>query len=145
MLTEFWNNTSLMKRLYDRVMDPVADSYHMTRMELDILLFLANNPTLDTASDIIACKQLTKSHISASVKNLVAFGYLERFFADGNRKLVHLKVLEAAAEIVEAGRKAQKEFFESLFVGFSQDDLAVMEGFHMQMAENLRAAIKERG
>ena len=33
-----------------------------------ILLFLANNPEYDTASEIVRVRQLTKSHVSASIE-----------------------------------------------------------------------------
>lgn len=44
---------SLFKKIYDQSLEPVCKKYQLTRMELDILLFLANNPGYDTAKDII--------------------------------------------------------------------------------------------
>ena len=144
MLMEFWNNTSLMKRLYDRIMDPVAEQYGITRMELDVLLFLANNPGFDTAADMIERRQLTKSHVSSSVKDLAERGCLERSYQDGNHKLIHLKVLPAAEKIVAAGHQAQREFAEAIFRGFTEEDKERMGEFQQRMADNIRLAIRER-
>ena len=44
---EFWDHLFLFKRLYDQTMDPIAQQWDLTRMELDILLFLANAPAYD--------------------------------------------------------------------------------------------------
>ena len=62
---EFWDHLFLFKRLYDQTMDPIAQQWDLTRMELDILLFLANAPAYDTAADIVERRRLTKSHVSA--------------------------------------------------------------------------------
>ena len=53
MLFDLWDGLSLFKKIYDQSLEPVCKKYQLTRMELDILLFLANNPGYDTAKDII--------------------------------------------------------------------------------------------
>ena len=44
MLFDLWDGLSLFKKIYDQSLEPVCKKYQLTRMELDILLFLANNP-----------------------------------------------------------------------------------------------------
>ena len=80
MLAEYWESLPLFKRLYQEKLEPVCSEYSLTRMELNILLFLANNPVHDTATDIVEVRHLTKSHVSASVKTLQARGYLQRLW-----------------------------------------------------------------
>lgn len=70
MLFDLWDGLSLFKKIYDQSLEPVCKKYQLTRMELDILLFLANNPGYDTAKDIIERRRLTKSHVSMSLKDL---------------------------------------------------------------------------
>lgn len=143
MYAELRNSMNLMKRLYDRRMEPVAQRHQVTRMELDILLFLANHPAYDTASDIIRVRKLTKSHVSASVDSLVHRQLLERSHRDGNQKLVHLKVLPSACPLVEEGREAQKAFFQTVLKGFSPQEVERMEVNFGRMARNIREALKE--
>ena len=71
---EFWDHLFLFKRLYDQTMDPIAQRWDLTRMELDILLFLANAPAYDTAADIVERRRLTKSHVSVSIHSLIRRG-----------------------------------------------------------------------
>ena len=80
MLSEYWEGLPLLKRLYQEKLEPVCSEYSLTRMEMNILLFLANNPAYDTATDIVEVRHLTKSHVSASVKTLQARGYLQRVY-----------------------------------------------------------------
>jgi len=49
-----------VKTLYSEFVSPVCAKYGLTRIELDILLFLANNTRYDTASDIVEVVFLVK-------------------------------------------------------------------------------------
>lgn len=101
---EFWDHLFLFKRLYDQTMEPIAQRWDLTRMELDILLFLANAPAYDTAADIVERRRLTKSHVSVSIHSLVRRGWLERSYLPGNRKSAHLRLLPASAPAVADGQ-----------------------------------------
>ena len=59
-----------VKTLYSEFVSPVCAKYGLTRIELDILLFLANNTRYDTATDIVEVRFLAKSQVSAAIKNL---------------------------------------------------------------------------
>ena len=61
-----------VKTLYSEFVSPVCAKYGLTRIELDILLFLANNTRYDTATDIVEVRFLAKSQVSAAIKNLEA-------------------------------------------------------------------------
>ena len=75
MPSELWNSILIAKKLYGRMLEPVCRLYVLTRMELDILLFLANNPGYDTAADMVERRQLAKSQVSSSVAQLEAVSY----------------------------------------------------------------------
>lgn len=122
MKPEFWNGIALLKRLYDQYLEPVADRHGIARIELDILLFLANNPGFDTAADIVRRRRLTKSHVSGAVHSLAAQGYLERSFDAGNRKSVHLRCRETAGGIIRDGQTAQRKFVNQIFLGFTREE-----------------------
>lgn len=143
MLAEFWNSLTLCKRLYGRLLAPVCGRYGLTRMELDILLFLANNEGSDTAADIIARRRLTKSHVSVSIKRLEGAGYVERRFNPGNRKAAHLALLPPAQPAVAAGRAAQADFVQALLQGFTPEEAQAVSDAFIKMARNVRGALAE--
>ena len=97
-----------VKTLYSEFVSPVCAKYGLTRIELDILLFLANNTRYDTATDIVEVRFLAKSQVSAAIKNLEARGCLRREYQLDNRKTAHLRLCGPAQPMIAAGRSAQE-------------------------------------
>ncbi|MFR2664218.1 MAG: MarR family transcriptional regulator, partial [[Clostridium] scindens] len=64
MLFDLWDGLSLFKKIYDQSLEPVCKKYQLTRMELDILVFMGTIPGYDSAMDIIVRRRLTKSDVS---------------------------------------------------------------------------------
>ena len=75
-----------IKRLYDHEMAPIMERYTLTRMELDVLLFLGSNPGCDTAAQIVQLRMMTKSHISKAVEHLTELGFLTQARDEQNRR-----------------------------------------------------------
>ena len=71
---------------YAAVMQPLSAELDMTQNAVDILLFLANNPGLDTARDICTYRKLKPGIVSFHVDNLVREGYLLRTRDPGDRR-----------------------------------------------------------
>ena len=116
-----------LKRAYDAALKPVAEAHGPTRNEVDVLLFLANNPGYDTARDIVELRGLTKSHVCQSV--------------DGHdRRRVHLSLLPAAQTAVAAAQAVQRDFFVRLYRGVSQEERETLERVQEKMLSNLKEA-----
>lgn len=137
---EFWDTLSLWKRTYSQAMEPVCAQYDLTRMELDILLFLANSPERDTFTQIVTDRQLSKSHVSTSVRHLEKEGYLRRQFLAGNRRTAHLVLLPPAKPVIEAGRRIRAKLIQTVFAGFSAEELSQLESFLRRMNHNVQVA-----
>lgn len=118
-----WDNQFIFKELYIGFMEPVCEKYGLSRTEFAILMFLSNNPRFDTAADIVEVRHLAKSHVSVSLKHMEELGYIERGFADGNRKTVHITVCEKAGEIVRDGRRAQELFMNTMLEDIPEGEL----------------------
>lgn len=133
----FWEQQSGVKSLYGKLVAPVCEHYALTRMELDVLLFLANNPTYDTAAELAELRHFAKSQVSSAVKLLEQKGLLSRTFAPGNRKTVHLKLCEPSRPIVRDGQAAQERLAEILLDGFSDEERSVMQKMNERMRQNI--------
>ncbi len=129
--------------LYDRRMAPVSSSFHLTAMELSILLFLANNPDYDTAKEIVEKRHLTKSHVSISVRALEEKGLIRREHRNGDNRTVHLVLLHSADEIVRTGQKAQADFLSAVTAGLSVTDIERFHTYIGRMNENVLAALRK--
>ena len=143
MFATFWEHMSLLKKLYDTSLEPVCLRHGLARMELDILLYLANNPLFDTAKDMVERRRMAKSHVSTAVRELEERGYLERIFRPGNRKTAHLSLLPAAEQVVLEGREAQRAFAAAILRDFTAGEREYMEKMMERIAGNAREAIKE--
>lgn len=138
-----WEHQNAMKALYARCVGKVCGKHRVTRMELDILLFLANNPRFDTATDIVETRYLSKSQVSASVKLLEERGFLRKEYAGDNRKTAHLRLCEAAFGVVADGRAAQENFVERMLRGFTEEEIGYMKRCFERIRENIDFCLKE--
>lgn len=127
-----------VKRSYDNMCRGLERAYGLTRNEIDVLLFLVNNPGYDTARDIVELRALTKSHVCKSVESLAARGFLRGEQDVRDRRCVHLKILPEAAPVVEACQKIQQEFIRTAYRGISGEERQIMERVFVKMLENLR-------
>jgi len=124
--------------LYSACVEPVCRKYGLNRTELDILLFLANNPQYDTAADICAVRSLAKSHVSTSIRALERTGLLEKYQLPTDRRSVHLRVLPAADAVTADGRAAQERFRCVLNAGLTPEELRAFERACEAVMRNVR-------
>lgn len=123
--------------LYTATVSPICEKYGLTYMEFTVLMFLANNPLFDTASDIVRYRHLTKSHVSMSVRSLQDKGLLKGAHHEPNRRTVHLTLLEAANPIVTDGRSAQQNYGNILFSGFAESEYELFVSYIKRIDNNI--------
>lgn len=125
------------KKNYSKWLEPICRKWELTRSELDILLFLYNNPTLDRAADIVTRRGIAKSHVSMSVTNLEDRGRLMRCFEPADRRTAHLKLTESGRDIAQEARKIQIAFFERIYAGVSPEELAAWNALTEKVCRNI--------
>lgn len=138
-----WEHQNAIKALYSKCVAEICQKHDITRMELDILLFLANNPRYDTAKDMIEIRYLSKSQVSASIKLLEEAGYIQKKYTENNRKTAHLVICEVASRIIEDGRQAQEKFFSIMTRGIPEEELACLKRCMDGMWNNIDQYLKE--
>ena len=142
MLPAFFIRSQGIRKLYCSLFTPMLERRGLTQLEMDILLFLANNPACDTARDIVEKRHLAKSHVSVGIDALAGRGLLARQMREGNRKTIHLILTEAAAPIVEEGRAVQRQYGELLLAGFTEEEKEELFRLLDQIGENVDAALR---
>ena len=142
-MRSFWDDMAAMRSLYSAQLDAVGRECGLARVELDILLFLANNPQFDTATDIVERRCISKAHVSQSVKSLEQRGYLERRYAGDNRRTIHLHLLEGAQAAVDAGRQAHARCLAALLDGFSAAECEQLRSYLSRISDNAWAQMKK--
>jgi len=137
MRFDHFDVTQQVKKKYALAVDPVCRKWNLTKNELDVLLFLHNNPEFDRAADIVAHRGMTKSHVSLSVSNLEGRGLLTRREDPEDRRAVHLILSEEGHAIAEAGREYQIRFFTALFDGMSWEELLQLQKLMERIQDNI--------
>lgn len=137
-MKKFFENISAMKKLHDEKISPVAKKYGLSNIEVMVLLFLADNPDFDTASDMVDKKHIAKSHVSMAVGKLESAGFITGEYADNDRRSVHLKLNPSAYEVIKEGERARKECVDVIFKGFSKEEIDCLNGYIARMSANVK-------
>lgn len=134
----YFDTMARAQKGYARLLEPICKKWDLTRNELDVLLFLANNPDFDRAVDIVNHRGLAKSHVSMSVASLENRGLLVRQPDPSDRRTVHLRLTDKAGEITDVGCRVQKQFMDYLHQGVTEEQMALMRLFAERVYENIK-------
>ena len=143
MQFSFFDMALRAQKSYNRLMEPVCRKWNLTHNELDVLLFLANNPQQDRAVDIVRGRGMSKGHVSMSLGSLEERGLVTRREDAADRRTVHLALTQAAGEIVEDGRQVQRQFVARLNRGVTPEESETVWAVTQKMAENIRQLERE--
>lgn len=136
--TEFLRGIRLITKLHDRCLQSICREYGLTRMEATIIMFLKNNPGLDTAADLVELRMLSKSHVSQGVESLIQKSLLARTPDPSDRRKVHLSLLPASAPVTASIDQIQGQFMEEVFQGFSREEQELFLSMNRRIMENVR-------
>ena len=136
-ISRFFDIFSKSQKAYSRQLEPVCRQWDLTRSEVDVLVFLYNNPEFDRAADIVTHRGMTKSHVSLSVASLADRGLLERRTSPEDRRTVRLKLIGDGLTVAEDARKAQEQFFRQLYQGVSAEELEAYNAVIQKVFQNI--------
>jgi len=126
------------KKSYARILEPICRERELTRNELDVILFLYNNPEFDRAADIVSHRGIAKSHVSLSVASLEEKGLLTKAFDENDRRMAHLRLTELAKQIASQAREVQQRFFSALYEGITEEDFRLWRSITERVCNNIR-------
>lgn len=125
------------KQLYQLQFKSLANQYNLNMVEVHILLFLKNNPSLNTAKDIVNYRGLAKSNVSTSLESLRKRNLLTIEVDDDNRRIQRITLLEEANQIANKLREKQLALFKDLQKDFSKEEIILMEQLVERMYQNM--------
>ena len=132
-----------IKKAYDGLWESIQEKYGLTRVEIDVLAFLANNPASDTAREIVEYRMIAKSHVSGAVDSLTEKGWLTGEQDTKDRRCVHLKLTESASAAVEEILSRRKEFDAAIREGITEEEMAAFSRMLEMLTENARKLTEE--
>lgn len=136
-------NLYVNRELYSVLFEPVCSKYRLTLTEMLILLFLSKNTGCDTASDIVDQLKITKSHVSASVRDLSERGYLEGNYEGHNHRTIHLRLCDSSMSVIREGQEVQEKFLTVISQGFTEEERIRLKNYLQRMNENANKYLKD--
>lgn len=122
-ITEILYSVKNINDLYYNLSVKVANECGITKPEADILTFLNNNPSCDTAKDIVKLKGFSKAYVSKAVEPLILKELIKVEVNKNDRRCQHLKLTEKSKPIVIKLYNMQSEFIEKITKGIDSKDI----------------------
>lgn len=135
---DYFDTVASAKKSYSRCLEPVCKARKLTRNELDVLLFLYNNPGYDRAADIVSRRGIAKSHVSLGVAGLEEKGLLLRRLDQQDRRTVHLELTGQGRTIAAEAREKQVRYFSALYRGVSPEEAEIWRKIVTKIRENIK-------
>ncbi|MDD2413586.1 MAG: MarR family winged helix-turn-helix transcriptional regulator [Eubacteriaceae bacterium] len=142
MYNEFENllTGQLFKKIADAQYRDIMARYHLRKVELDILNFIAKAGSRDTAKDIMDWRYLSKAHVSKSVNNLKKYGYISLTEDESDHRCFHIQITPEAKPVLEAYYLAHKHLQEILFSGITESEKSIIGGVIRKILSNMNDA-----
>jgi DNA-binding MarR family transcriptional regulator len=129
-------------KLQEKYLESVRYEFNLSRIEIIILTFLHNNPSYDSARDIVEFRMLQRGNVSAAVDTLEKKGYLIRYTDPDDKRIVHLKLTEQTNDIVHAIEEKQEALVSCIFAGFSEDEKKNFAAYNARLYQNVMSHLK---
>lgn len=138
----YFTSFAKFDKVYRKLCAQAVEEYGFTPNEILVMMFLANNPDLNSASDIAHYRNISKSLVAKSVEALCQKGYITTGKDRKDRRLVHLYLTEQSREVVEALRACRSGFLKKLYEGISERDMETISRAASVMNQNIESILK---
>ena len=130
--------------LYGKSFCGTMEKYDMTQFEVDVLGFIHFYPDYDTAKQICEFRKLPKANVSVAVDRLTKKGYLHGERDATDRRVIHLRITEAANDAVASIVEEYKTFSDALFSGFTEEEKKIWCRLEQKMCANIDNALRKK-
>mgnify|MGYP000943458920 CR=1 FL=1 len=137
-MTDHIRFVNRFRHYYVSYFQDLCEKYDLTQLEVDILLFLYNNPECNTTRDIVELRGLAKSNVSTSIEALRRGGYLETSVDPTNRRKRRLHLYSETKGLVAELAQRQESCLRTLSKGFTWEETLQLQRLIQRMEENIR-------
>ena len=123
--------------LYESYCIPVCKKYQLNQSDLDMILFLSNNPSYNTARDVCEIRGMKKGIVSVTTERLVKQGYLTRENDSADRRIQRLYLTKRCQDIVTEGKQMQRHFLEAITSELTEEEMLL----YQKISDKIRTQI----
>ena len=135
---DYFDAMASARKSYSKLLEPICQEWKLTRNELDIMLFLYNNPEYNRAAYIVTHRGIAKSHVSLSVASLEEKGLLQRRFSEQDRRTANLELTDRGLVIAEQARESQQRYLSVLYRDISQEEFEIWRNIMKKVRDNAK-------
>ncbi|MBE5753106.1 MAG: hypothetical protein E7343_03460 [Clostridiales bacterium] len=135
---DFFGYEAIFKKKLKKSYRFIEKKYKLTKNELMIISYLAENKENNLSSDIVKNLGFTKSHVSLSVSSLIKSGYLHSISNPQDKKKLHLILKEKASAIISEISLIKKNFEKQLFSDFSESEKKQFTSLLQKLIKNAK-------
>jgi len=132
-----------LRLLLERYNGAVYNKYGLTQYEASILLYLHNNPSRNTATDIVEFRHLPKANVSKAVESLIQKNLLNRSHDSKDRRRIHLNLKPGSDRIIPELSSAMDRFISELFSDFSAEERELYAGMNLRIVRNAEKGLEK--
>ena len=109
------------EKLRSAVLWELGEKYNLTQNEIEVLIFLHNNPDLNTSKDIVKYRWTSKSLVCKSVRSLLDNEYLDPAADYDDGRIMRLNMTDKCKDIAKDLAEAEKKFYDFIFSDITFD------------------------
>ena len=128
---------SKFKAFYNSAFKKACEKYKLSQIEIDIILFLHNNPEYNTATDICNMRGLAKSNVSIALKQLEYEKIIYIKKDEKNKKIRRLYLNNEYSSVYEELADIQKKCFAVIFKDITPEEIVSQKIFLRKCDKNI--------
>ncbi len=132
-----FTNLSKYKKLHEKKLCKIYEKYDLRKIDIEIIIYLANCGDKDTARDIANTNMFTKGHISQSVKRLTEMEYIRVEHDEKDMRIQHLKLTDKVKPLLDELLAQREEMETRVFAGVTEEESKVMKQVFEKMCANI--------
>ncbi len=138
---EMLKSYATIREAYSNYLSKIFDDGSFSPNEINILVFLHNNPSINTSKKLTLTLCVSKGLISRSVDALITKGLLikEKDLKDGRN--AHLKLSVKAEPLILKMQESKDRFAERLIENIDPQEFAIYQKVQAQIDQNLEEAL----
>lgn len=133
------------RKLLDRYLEPVASQFALTFSEIRLLLYLSHLKQPVSRRELSDYTNMSRRSLSLNLQKLTAKGYIkmqESREKKAQERRITVWMLPAAAQIEEALADVQREYDETRYQNFSEDELLQYAYLTEKIKKNMQKVLQ---
>ena len=132
-----FTNLSKFKKLYEKKLCCIYEKYDLRKIDMEIVVYLANCGKEDTAKDIANTNMFTKGHISQSVKRLTDLGFVSINQDEKDMRIQHLKLTDNVRPMLSELKEEKNKVASVVFAGVTEEENKIVKQVFDKMCANI--------